>query len=263
MAILKINDTDVAGLGLEVVSVDHVWSRPRRNWEQTPLVGRLHVLRSLNYTSQAKVLRIVLALRSTVAARRVALDNVFWLFRGEVSLEWGDATDRLQYGYVTAADVRERFGQGGYGWVDGQLAITLEVALFSPLSVAKTETQMPLNAAGGCPLGTAISYPLITIAGALASDVTLTYKDSDGNTLSTLLITNPAIGAGTDLVVDCARERIWTVTGGTYTDKMELYQSGTFPVLDPADGDPLADPEEWPKLDSTATGVADYYKMWE
>jgi hypothetical protein len=228
-------------------------------------VGRLHVLRSLNYTSQAKVLRIVLALRSTVAARRVALDNVFWLLRGEITLEWGDATDRLQYGYVTAADVRERFGQGGYGWVDGQLAITLEVALFSPLSVATSAETLTFvsSADEDCELGTAPSYPLITLDGPIAANVTLTYKDSDGDTVSTLVITNPAIGAGTDLVVDCARERIWTVASGTYTDAMSLYSSGTFPALDPADGDPLAATPAWPTLAASEDGEATYYKTWE
>ncbi len=262
-AILQINDVGIDTLGLDLIGVEHVWSKPRRDREAAPLIGRLATRPALVWTTQTKVLRLTFALRSTVAARRVALDSVWRVLTGDVSLKWSDAPGRVQYGYVLSADVSERFGVRGYGYVDGDLEIMAEVALYTPLAYNVAAETVTLTAvAADCEVGTAPSYPLIELDGAIDAAVTITYKDHDDNTIYELSLANPEIGAGDKLVIDCARERIWTLSGTTYTSAMQLYTSGTFPVIRPVDAGDIAS-DEWPTLEVSHDGEATYHKAWE
>ena len=259
--ILKINGLDIADLNLGLLDSGSLWSAPRIDRDSAAPIGMVGTRPAALATSDAKRLAISLSLPGTMAERRARLDQVLWHLDGLLVLEWADAPDREQYARATIRDGLPRMAQ--LSWLDGgQVRLNFELVMDTPLSFSSSPTVLAIGTtAVETPLGTATSAPVIELPGAISGAVTLTYRGITGSTLASVVISNPALGGSGALIVDSARERIWKWDGTTLTDARNLYSSGSFPVLDPGDGDPAAG--VWPTLESTHAGSATYRRAWE
>lgn len=267
MSVLKINGKDIADLNLEVVEAGGIWSRPTYERDDATLAGLVGSRPSEVAGSPSKVVPLVLSLAGTTANRRARLDSVLWALDGLLVLEWDDATDRVQYGRVNVAEIRERWGGAGLGFLStaAKLSIGIDVVLDTPLSFDKEVTTLAIAASGeaDCEIGTAPVGPLLEFPAATGT-ITVTYKNGmSGATVGTpLSISNPGLGATESLLVDCAAQRIYKHDGASATTSMAtLYATGDFPVVDPGDGDP--DNSVYPIIKASHECFIVYRRAWE
>jgi hypothetical protein len=114
-------------------------------------------------------------------------------------------------------------------------------------------------------LGTAPVRPVITFTGA-PSGLTLTYADSAGTTVQTLVLAGLTTSGATSLVVDMSAMTIVQTVSGTPASVVSKITSGDFFALDPKDADTVT--PTWCKLVYSLSGgsvsavACAYRKAW-
>jgi phage-related protein len=191
-----------------------------------------------------------------------------------------DAIDELQ-GRLTAGggDILARFVDGSDRFVTARLRrleliptapqftqlkqrVNFELFCANPLVSETSNTQATFTSTpDDCPLGSAISLPVIVLTGAAAySNPTFTYKDHSGATITTMGFTI-AVGSGETLTIDCENFTVVHSVSGNEIDKLT---SGTFIRLRPEDADDPYGTPDWPTLEvsPSASCTATYKKRY-
>jgi len=191
----------------------------------TPVFGRL-----MSYSSEPVLSPSVLAVsgtvvRDTASARETAEDAILALLYRETftvtRVSWGGTTRTLANAALDGQPRVEPIHTRGSRLSFGILAPEASWRGSSTtVTIAAPDTDYALA------LGTAPSYPVITIPTANAAEV-VTIKNGAGTAVVTL--TFAALPAATSLVIDCVRGEIETVTGGVATRAMQYLASGDFP----------------------------------
>lgn len=203
---------------------------------------------------------------TTPALALAALDALRGLVMsgGEVAVRTGYATDRFCYAVCDSFDGSSYVGEDLNGRVSVAMSFVVKdgVALrLQPDGYALTTGRTP------CPIGTAESYPVITVHGggaALANPV-ITVRNAAGDVVQTMGFT-VSLGANDELLVDCARGLYVTrLTVGVPSDAASTWSSGDVPVLRPYDGFP--ENGIYPSVElSSSAGVAQgditYTRRW-
>lgn len=172
------------------------------------------------------------------------------------------STTRALYGVLQPFDVTA-FQKTIPGWASG----TMTFLCPCPYWLALTSDVISFGAtAVDIPLGTAPSVgrddwsAILEITGA-ATTPTITYLDSAGNTIGTVVVTY-SLAAGDTLRIDLGRRLVQRRVSGTWSDAWTYLTAGyTLPALDPADGS--FDNALWPKLKvSSGSGQLYYTKHY-
>jgi hypothetical protein len=260
MSLLKINGRDIESLGLRLGDQGSLWSAPQAQRGSTPILGRIGSRSSSLAVSPGSTLPLLLHLPETVALRRAALDKALAWMDGLLVLEWDDAPGRVQFGRVESNEVRARFQS--VAWVVGHLTLPVVVQIDTPawFDWAASSVAWGPNIRTATPLGTLPSSPLLLFSDSVSGSITIEYRGQAGTVLSSLVISNPSLTSGQMLLIDCGAEQIYKVDGATLTLANNLYSSGSFPVLDPGDGDFEA--SSWPTLNANFAGSATYRRVW-
>jgi phage-related protein len=236
MSILRINGRTIESLGLRLADQGAVWSTGNTERGSAPVLGRIGSRTSSLAASPGRTLNVTLPLPESPSTRRAALDKVLAHLDGLLVLEWSDAPDRVQYGQLDRANILARFQS--VAWTLGHLSIDLQIRIDNPnwFDWQATTIAGQADIDTPQPIGTLPVAPLIRFSSISAGDITIQYKGITGAVLSSLVITDPALTTGQELFVDCGTERIFKWTGSAFEQANTLYQSGSFPVLDPGDG---------------------------
>lgn len=200
--------------------------------EQRP--GRLEtVLTSLTATGQPRDLVIeghVIA--DTLAALTTNIRNLTGWCRRAVAVK--TAHDSATFLNVKQVDV-----QITHPPMQG-VALTCGVSItfraFDPLWYATSASAVTFSSNTAMPLGTAPSRPVLRLTGT-HTNPTITYKNSGGTTITTLVLTITIAGATDYVEIDCASLTIVKSVSSVITDAIDTLTSGDFIVLDPADAD--------------------------
>lgn len=146
----------------------------------------------------------------------------------------------------------------------GDVAMTFEFADplrydVNPQGIALSTTRASL------PIGTAPSFPVITIHGNGASltNPTISLRQANGEVHQSMGFTG-TLGASDYLIVNCVTTRVTKSVSGTQSDATSWWTSGDFLVLRPADGS--YELSEYPTLElggtGTPVGLCTYCRNW-
>jgi hypothetical protein len=257
---LRINGRDIASLGLELADQGAVWSAPASTRGNAPMLNRIGARSSALASFPGKTLTVILPLPESPSTRRAALDRVLAHLDGLLVLEWDDAPGRVQYGQLETAEISARFQS--VAWTVGHLNLPLVIRIDSPawFEWGATTVATSANVPAPVPLGTLPVAPLIRISDTTAGAITIEYRGITGALLSSLVISNPALSSGQELFIDCGTERILKWTGSAFEAANALFSSGSFPVLDPGDGN--SELEAWPTLVANRPLLIAYRKLF-
>jgi len=270
MSILTINGATEASLGLSVLpsGLGDLWSGPATNRGATSVLGLYGSVPSLVATGQEKRIRVGLALDTSSSSRRTNLDAVFRHLDGRLQLEWSDASGLMQWARLDVVGARERFAGLSFGatadW--GDVVLELDLILDAPVLFAKNVATLPVSstAATIAGLGTLPCAGIFYFSGA-TTDLTLTYKHGLTRDTITTLTLDGSTGAGTVLIINCARETLytWDTTTGALVSVLSLYDTtvrgNAFPIFDQGDGDST----NYPTIESNHTGLVRYRGVYE
>lgn len=178
-------------------------------------------------------------------------------YRGVVEVRFEDDPDKVYYVLAEDADLRGTDPE----FVNPVSEVTLTMSCRDPLIYARYPTVVGFNATkAACPLGTAISLPVLKVSGAVTNPV-ITYRDVRGASKRTMGFT-VALLATEYLEVDCERMQIKKYTAGVAANAESTLTSGDFIQLDPQDADDVT--AVWPTLEVSpaASCEAHYRKAW-
>jgi phage-related protein len=236
--ILTINGRTLEQLGIELQDQGAVWAAPQVNRGASGVIGRIGERPSAAAVTPGRTITLTLPLPASPQTRRAALDRVLGHLDGLLVLEWSDAPGRVQYGRLERAEVAARFAS--VAWTLGHLSIPLQIRIDNPAwfdwqattiaNVANVDTPMPI--------GTLPVAPLLRVSQITTGNIVFEYKSITGASLSSLVITDPVLTSGQELYIDCGTDRIFRWTGSAFTQANNLYSSGSFPIIDPGDGQP-------------------------
>jgi hypothetical protein len=171
---------------------------------------------------------------ASVAAAITALDGLRALFaEGPVAVRSVYAPDRYCLAHLLSHD-----GVAvAPAVLNGQVEITLSLMVPDGVAFRLEPDGYALSTARtACPVGTAFSFPALTIngnGGSLTNPL-VTLRDAGGQTVQTMGFTI-VLAANDYLRVDSARGAIDKSVAGTVTDGMSLWTSGDFPIIRPGD----------------------------
>lgn len=158
---------------------------------------------------------------------------------GLVEIAGPYSTTRAYYGVLQPFDAEQFTDRLLNGWARVSLSFVCPL----PYAISTTRDTIAFGAtAVSIPLGTAPSTgrddfsAIIQITGA-ATTPTLTYLDSAGNTVSTMVFSGYSPSAGDSILIDCGRRLVYRYVSGTRSNAFTYLTAGyTFPALDPQDG---------------------------
>jgi hypothetical protein len=260
MSILTINGRTLEQLGLKLADQGAVWSTGQTDRGSAPVLGRIGSRTAPLAASPGRTLNVTLPLPESPATRRAALDRVLGHLDGLLVLEWSDSPGRVQYGQLERANVLARFQS--VAWTLGHLSIDLQIRIDNPVwfDWQATTIANAANVDTPLPIGTLPVAPLLRVSQITTGNITFEYKSITGATLSSLVITDPVLTTGQELFIDCGTDRIFRWTGSVFTQANNLYSSGTFPIIDPGDGQPEFG--VFPTLRCTRPFLATYRKTY-
>lgn len=184
------------------------------------------------------------------------------LGNGLVELIGPYSSTRAFYGVLVSAEVSPFVETVLNGWATCVFRFVCPL----PYAIATSPSVVALGStATAIPLGTAPSRgrdtfsAIIEIVGA-ATTPTVTYKNSAGATIGTMIFTYSPAG-GDSIVIDCGRRIVSRFIASTQSNAFSFVTADyTFPALDPTDGDWFT--SAWPTLTvSSGTATITYYKM--
>lgn len=267
---LSINGSPLSDYGMSLRDWGGVYSRASVGREFTAVPSMLGAYPIQRALGSPKAIPLSLVLKGvTPSTRRAALDAVLLSLSGLLECEWDDATDRVMWGLLDAAQIRNRFNLLAFS--DGPVHIDCDLVIPWGVSIAKQPTVLELvaNTRVALPGGTVPSPLFVHIPGS-ATTPTLTYRGADGRTREVLALTGSP-GATTTLRIETGPWRIVaidettgaeTLVNGDYFDATLVdgaYASGGYPLLDPRDGSGAANPT----LESDSEGYVIYWKAYE
>jgi hypothetical protein len=260
MSILTINGRTIESLNLKLADQGNLWSTGDTERGASSVLGRIGSRSSSVSATPGRVLNLVLPLPESPSTRRAALDRVLAHLDGLLVLEWSDAPGRVQYGQLENAGIAARFQS--VAWTLGHLNLGLRIRLDNPtwFDWQATTIANTANVDTPLPIGTLPVAPLIRISQVTTGNITITYKGITGSVLSTLVITDPVLTSGQELFIDSATDRIFRWTGSAFTAANTLYVSGSFPIIDPGDGQ--TEYGVFPTLRCTRPFLATYRKTY-
>jgi len=260
MSLLKINGRDIESLGLRLGDQGALWSAPQAQRGSTPILGRIGSRSSSLAVSPGSTLPLLLHLPETVALRRAALDKVLAWMDGLLVLEWDDAPGRVQFGRIESNEVRARFQS--VAWVVGHLSLPVVVQIDTPawFDWAAGSIVLAADTPAPVPLGTLPTTPILTFNSSATGPITITYRGQTGTVLSSLVLSDPSLTASQLVIVDCGTEQIFLADGSSLTLSNNLYSSGSFPVLDPGDGD--FESATYPTIEANFPALMFFRRVW-
>lgn len=260
MSILTINGRTIDSLGLQLLNSGNVWGAPETVRDASQLIGRVGATASRSSTTAPRTLTVGLALPQSPSSRRAALDRVLMALDGLCELSWSDSPERVQYATVQAAEITARFES--VAWTLGHLTLPIVFRIDSPVWFDREVSTVGFaaNTPTAIPVGTMPTSPLIVLNDTANAAITITYRGITGATLSSLVVSNPSLSAGQMLLIDCGTERIFKSAGETLTVADNLYSSGSFPVIDPGDGDWINN--QYPTLACNFAAFVQYRRVW-
>jgi hypothetical protein len=193
---------DLADFGFVIRRPNDMFSGPRRTYPTIGMPGVMQAVR-LNASPTGGV-RSVTIQGTVVAATSALLTTNIRNLRGycaqAVALKTlHDANSFLQVSKVHAT-VSPHYPLTGLRAAE----VTIEFEAADPFWYATSQTTATFTAApASTPLGTADSYPLVRITGALTNP-TITVKDSGGVTVATMALTITLANAAHYVEIDCA-----------------------------------------------------------
>jgi hypothetical protein len=260
MSILRINGRTIESLGLRLQDQGNLWSTGQTDRGSSAILGRFGQRSSAVSATPGRALNLSLPLPESVSTRRAALDRVLAHLDGLLVLEWLDSPGRVQYGQLERTNVLARFQS--VAWTLGHLTLTMQIRIDSPtwFDWQATTIASAANVDTPIPVGTLPTAPLIRISQTTSGDITIEYKGLTGTVLSSLVITDPVLAAGQELYVDCGTDRIFRWTGSVFEPENSLYESGSFPIIDPGDGQ--SEYGVYPTLRCTRPFLATYRRTY-
>jgi hypothetical protein len=229
----------LAELGLVIApnGIGDAWSPPRLQRQSVAVTGRYGRIPIGESAGESSTVALELPLPSTISARRALLDTVLGHLDGIIEVVADDATDRVRFGYVDQAAIRERFAQLPLLDYAGHLSLSIEILFDRPVSYAKESSVLAVGSTPVVvPLGTAPSDSIFLLRGSF-SGATITYRRLTGEPLASLVLSG---AVDTDEYLEVRSDQNMIVfgdsTGAEYD--MSFYSSGSFIILDPGDGDP-------------------------
>ena len=179
------------------------------------------------------------------------------VYDGVVRVRTGDMTDREYLGTC-------RLVVGPVGPWRTMHAHTVQLVFTCDDPLAQSLAPVTVGFAGGateCPLGTAVSSPLIRI-GDIATNPVVTCRDHLGRVVQTMGFT-ATLGAGAWLEIDCEQQTIVDQAGA---QQAATLTSGDFLELNPFDAprEALTNGGPWPTLEVSTGGLAsaEYHKRY-
>jgi hypothetical protein len=258
-------DSD-AGIGLKVISAAPRRDSPSRAWQVAQTSAPEHALLSPTPLFDLRGFEVRGFVESaTVAAHATALDELKARLKGqvasstpnEVALEFDD---RAGTEYVVRVT-----GVATEPVTDARLAVdfvTIQAVMLDPfLRDSSASSVNGITAATAIPVGTAPSWPTLTINAAF-TDPVIQYKNSTGSVVKTLSFTISSASEGiTDLIVDMQAGTI--VDNAAANRHSHRVSGGNFPwMIDPKDG--VYWTSAWPTLEcSSGTLDVSYTKRYE
>ncbi|HSV93283.1 MAG TPA: hypothetical protein VLH81_09405 [Desulfobacterales bacterium] len=256
--LLYVNDVDVATLGVTISrSVRGPWDGVNIRMPSGPVLGSLGRL-GLTDAPPADPRPIVAVGRQEAADTATLLsledDLKRLVYDGIVRVRVGDRDDR-----EWEALGRVRITPIGSWMIRTVQDVEFVFDCQDPVGEAVAPTIVDFAAgAVECPLGTAVSKPIIRIGDTVTNPV-VTVKDHLGQVVQTMGFT-VVIGAGEWLEIDCEQQTIVDQDGANQAD---TFNGATdFIELNPYHGAGLSGP--WPTISISGGGlaVAEYRKRW-
>lgn len=263
MILLKVNGWDVANAGLELDNNGSGWrDAPEYSHQVANIPGRraATVLTPEPAISPRRLVVTGTQKAATMAALRSARDLLKLNLEapGLLEISFGDAgtMDRVHYARLEALKV----DPVAPAFTMPVQKVRIQLLCEDPREHDAAETVATFTGARvQCPVGTAPSYPRITLTGPVVNPV-VTYRDAD--LVERLKMEfQVTLAAGEQLVVDCDRLRITDAAGVNRASTLKA--APDFVTLDPADAAGLAGP--YPTLEVTpAPGAAEarYRRTW-
>lgn len=256
--LLFVNDVDLASLGVSIARpLRGPWDGLDLRQSAAPVLGSLGQV-PLTDAPVANPRQIVATGRQQGATTSALLtledDLKHLLYDGIVRVRVGDRADRewearaiLRVTPVGAWQTRTV--------QDVEMVFTCE----DPAAQDVTPTVVDFAAgATECPLGTAVSKPVLRI-GDTATNPVLTVRDHLGQVVQTMGLTI-TIGAGAWLEIDCEAQTIVDQAGANQADTFD--GSTNFLELNPYHGAGLSGPYPTLEISGGSLAVAEYRKRW-
>lgn len=248
---LKINGVNASTYGFYLSELRGQWDGPTRRVEELVIPGR----EGTTPESDEDILE--------------PLDFVaVGVIRGDDAEDMEDKLDDLKFALLAATltiiggnrETRERTGKWNRAPIRPFVemnAATIEIGIrcHNPLAFETTPTTVTGSADEdkACELGTYKVRPVITLTG--ATDPTVTYKNSDGDTVETMEIDTG--GTPATVVIDMDEKTI-TIDGD---DSPAALTAGDFFALEPRDGDRAT--SDWPTVRTSSGSLSIVYrKAW-
>jgi hypothetical protein len=258
-------DSD-AGVGFKVTEASPRRDSPSRVWQVAQTTAPEHTLLSPTPLFDLRPFEVRGFVESaTTAAHLSALDELKARLKGqvasstpnEVALEFDDRAGK-EY-VVRVVDVTTEPVNSARTAVD---FVTIRSVMLDPfLRDSSASSVNGITTATAIPVGTAPSWPTLTINAAFTDPVIL-YKNSTGSTVKTLSFTiDSTTESITDLIIDM---QAGTIVDNNGANRHSHRDSGTnFPwMVDPADG--VHWTSTWPTLEcSSGTLDVSYTKRYE
>ena len=255
-----------AGVGFKVLEAAPRRDSPSRAWQIAQMTVPEHALLSTPALYDARLLEVTGLVENTTAANHASdLDQLKARLKGqvasstrnEVALEFNDRASK-EYIVRLVSVVTEPVNSTVL-YID---RVTILALMLDPfLRDSSVSTVTGITTATAIPLGTAPSWPVLTINAAF-TDSRIDLKNSTGSVIKTLEFTiDSATESITDLIID--------MQAGTIVDNLGASRhshrnsGGNFPwMIDPRDG--VYWSSTWPTLETTS-GTLDvvYTKRYE
>lgn len=266
MSEVWINDVDLGDYGFVLGQNPAHANTPDLSDASAPLLGQLGPT-WLGEPSQAAARKFLVAGHLLTASQAVLLANL-----DALKALAGAGAVRLRFADRPTQEFRDArlvsFAPTARAAILSALASDLAISFecvdplrydVQPLGVAVSTARAAL------PIGTAASFPVITIHGGGASltNPVLTYRNASGDIVTTMGFTG-TLGANDFLIIDAVRCQVTKSVAGVQSDALSWWTSGDFPVVRGADG--WYELAEYPfaELSGTGTpmGLITYSRAW-
>ena len=258
--VLFIDGVDVSLMNVRISSLGPVWSPPETGRTFVPIPGRVGAVPQGLPTGREKRIPVTLWLDSVDVANRQPYRDLWQRHLGGLMrIEWSDAPGRHHWAILDRQAHSALFESMAFAY--GDLRMEAELVVPDAVGWSSSPTVLGLAADTEAPvlLGTATSAPRIIVPGPW-TDLRLSVMSPTGEELSALQL-GGSITSDEVAEIDSNLNRIVveTISTGARAHRRTLYDSGSFPLLDPHDAIGAA----MPSLLSTEDAVAIYTRAWE
>lgn len=246
--------------GFAVTALPGAWSMAPTEWE-TVTVPQYDgaILRRTSAQVGARTIEVSGLIRGTDADDAEVKVNALKdaLFGRSVEISYGFQTGTRSYVGVLQGLEAGLFAPGNLG---GWVSVTL--SFLCPDPYAQDDTPTVTAGTAGVPVavqvGTGPSWPVVEISGPAVTP-TLTFKNSAGVTIGTMVFTNNLAGSGNKFIVN---PQAFTVVNELGVSQMANLAAGyAFPVFSPRDG--VRATSSWPTVTcSSGPTLITYVKRW-